>query len=141
MKACFAVLLSILSFTVSVDGQIPPAREIMKKSIPKDQQRPVSPPPSSAAKPAQTPAVKSVAPVIREKTEKEKAEIEKKTIEFQMQRAKEGSASSQYDLGMRFLTGNGVDKNEETARKWLGDAAKQGHTAAVKKIQELDKKK
>ena len=77
--------------------------------------------------------------IIREKTEAEKAEMIRKTIEFQKKRADEGSATAQYDLGIRYLTGDGVRKDRKLALQWLGKAADQGHTQATKKRDDLQK--
>ena len=66
-----------------------------------------------------------------------KEEQEAKIIAFQKKNAADGLPSAQFDLGMRFLTGNGVEKNPATARKWLEAAAKQGHTQAARKLEEL----
>ncbi len=74
------------------------------------------------------------------KTEKEKDELLRKTIEYQKKRAGEGSATSQYDLGMRYLKGDGLDKDLELARKWLTMSADGGNNQAREKLLELDKK-
>ena len=73
----------------------------------------------------------------REKTEAEKTEMVRKTIEFQTKRADEGFATAQYDLGLRYLTGDGVRRNRDAALLWLRKAADQGHTQAAKKLEEL----
>lgn len=44
--------------------------------------------------------------------------------------ADEGDAQSQFDLGIRYLHGNGVDKNERQAAEWLIAAANSGHKRA-----------
>ena len=66
-----------------------------------------------------------------------KEEQEVKIIAFQKKNAADGLPSAQFDLGMRFLTGNGVEKNPATARKWLAAAAKQGHSEAARKLETL----
>ena len=77
--------------------------------------------------------------ITREKTQAEKAETLRKTIDFQKKRADEGSATAQFDLGNRFLTGDGVTKNRDVALQWLRKSADQGHTQAIKKVEELQK--
>lgn len=140
MKAVIFALLSFSLLTTSGFGQATAPREIVKKAVPKDQRTPPAPP-ASAASSAKTPAqAKTVAPPVKVKTEAEKQEMEKKTVEFLTQRAKGGSASAQYDLALRYLDGKGVEKSEKEGRKWLEAAAKQGDAKAAKKIQELDKK-
>ena len=77
--------------------------------------------------------------IVREKTETEKIEILRKTVEFQRKRADEGSATAQFDLGVRYVTGDGVKKDRDLALQWLRKAADQGHTQAIKKMEELQK--
>ena len=67
------------------------------------------------------------------------AELLRKTVESQKKRATEGSAGAQYDLGIRYLTGDGVEKSPELGRKWLGLSAAQGNTGAIRKMEELKK--
>jgi hypothetical protein len=67
-----------------------------------------------------------------------KDEVERKRLEFQFDRAEKGSASAQYDLGVRFLKGDGVEQNEELGRSWLEKAAKQGDDAAFQKLKNSD---
>jgi hypothetical protein len=77
-------------------------------------------------------------PVDPEKARAAKDEAQRKTVEFQKKRAAEGSESAQYELGMRYLKGDGVEKDEATGRKWLTESAKNGYTAASKKLEDLD---
>ena len=114
---------------------------------------PGSPPPSSpgaAAKPAAGPA-SAIVPAqtttnatnlflnaVPGKSEKEKEESLRKTIEYQKQRAEEGSATSQYDLGMRYLKGDGLEKDLKLARTWLSKSAEGGNNQAKEKLLELD---
>lgn len=98
----------------------------------------LAPSPAPATPPAANSAATQFKPApIPEKTAAEKAAIVHKTVDSQRVRAEAGSAIAQYDYGMRFLNGNGVDKNEETARKWLELSAKQGNSQAEKKLAEL----
>ena len=78
--------------------------------------------------------------VVPEKTKEQKAEQVRKIVEFQKKRADAGAPTSQYDLGMRYLTGDGVEKDPELARKWLKAASTNGNSQATKKLAELDKK-
>lgn len=78
--------------------------------------------------------------VVPEKTQAQKDEILRKTIEFQKQRAAAGAPTAQYDLGMRYLTGDGMEKNSDLAKKWLTAASTNGSSQAVKKLEELKKK-
>jgi len=99
-----------------------------------------------AAAPAPATVKTNVAPpqiltnTVSEKTKEQKEEILQKTIAFQKKRAEEGAPTAQYDLGMRYLNGDGVEKNLELAQKWLQASAANGHTSAIKKLEELKKK-
>src|SRR6266496_3661584 len=73
--------------------------------------------------------------------EKAKQETLKKTIEFEKKNAEKGSAWAQYALGLRHLTGDGVEKDEAAARKWLEAAAKNDDSRAKKKLEELNEKR
>jgi len=77
--------------------------------------------------------------VVHQKTEEERFAEQQRVVAFQKQLAEGGRASYQYELGMRYVEGNGVAKDPEAARKWLGLAAKQGHADAKKKLDELAK--
>jgi len=50
--------------------------------------------------------------------------------------ARGGYAPAQFELGLCFLSGNGVEQDEAEAMKWLGRAAGQGHQEAQKTILE-----
>jgi hypothetical protein len=73
------------------------------------------------------------------KSDAEKAEEQQRIIAFQKLRAEAGKAVFQYDLGLRYLKGEGVEPDLELARKWIAAAAKQGHEQARKKLEEMDK--
>ena len=66
------------------------------------------------------------------------SEAAKKAVESQMKRAEAGSSGAQYDLGVRYLKGDGVEKDPSLARKWLSASAKQDNTSAQRKLAELD---
>jgi hypothetical protein len=78
-------------------------------------------------------------PSPKEKTEAEKAEEQQRIVAFLKLRAEAGKAAFQYDLGLRYLKGDGVEPDLELARKWIGAAAKQGHQQARKKLEEMGK--
>lgn len=158
MKASFVVLLVSL-FAVSTHGQPTSARAITKKVVAKETERratlqtniapkaaePAIPGstqanPTTTTVPAAT-AAKVAPPKPPEKTKEEKGAATKKIVEFQKRRAAEGYATAQYDLGVRYLKGDGVEKNPEEARKWLEAAAKQGNSMATQKLAELEKAK
>ena len=62
-------------------------------------------------------------------------ETKRKVLEFQMRRAAEGSPQAQYDMAIRYLEGDGVDKDPAKGRELLEQSAQGGHAAAVKKLQ------
>jgi TPR repeat protein len=153
MKQLVFTLLVFGGVTFTILGQATSAKAITKKTVERNEQRqeqiqrnapqpnqaqrsrPVPPAPPSISAPGN----QGVAPVAREKTKEEKDAILKKTIAFQQQRALSGSPSAQYDLGLRYHTGDGLEKNAELARKWFEAAAKQGNNRAAQKLEELNK--
>jgi len=78
------------------------------------------------------------APRSEPKTEAQRAKELERVIAFQRQQAAAGKASSQYDLGLRYLKGDGVTQDAEAARKWLSAAADRGHEEARQKLRQLD---
>ena len=62
------------------------------------------------------------------------SEKERKIFAFHKKRAEGGSATSQYEVGSRYLTGKGVEKNRVEAVKWLEKSAKQGNKKAAQKL-------
>ncbi|MBI3880609.1 MAG: sel1 repeat family protein [Verrucomicrobia bacterium] len=78
--------------------------------------------------------------------EKKEAAMEKmkatqaKVLALQMRQASNGSATFQFDLGARYLKGDGVEKNEDLAREWLEKSAAQGNNQA-KALLETTKQK
>lgn len=99
-------------------------------------------PPPAPVTPVTVPArpASPVTNVVPAKTKEQKAELVRKTVEFQKKRAEAGAPTAQYDLAMRYLTGDGVEKDPKLARKWLQTASTNGNNQAVKKLAELDKK-
>jgi hypothetical protein len=77
----------------------------------------------------------------REAAEKSKRDqaLKEKVIAFQREQATKGFPSFQYELGLRYLIGDGVEKNEVAAKGWLKLAAAQGHKQAAEKLKELSR--
>ncbi len=69
------------------------------------------------------------------------AEVERRTIEFQVKRAKEGSAYAQYDLGLRHWAGDGVALDRAEAIRLMEQSAKAGNTRATMKLAEWRREK
>ena len=140
--ASCALALMVLSWNTPIHAQS--AVQLTRKVVP-PASKPANPPAAQPAKPA--PAVPPTsgytpgavpAPPPPADAEKAKQETVKKTVEFQTKRATEGSASAQYELGLRYLKGDGVEVNEKTGRKWLEESAKNNYTLAKRKLEELD---
>jgi TPR repeat protein len=93
---------------------------------------------TTTAKPAEKPSAAvagktNVAPAITSGTYTEHDTF----LEFQKSQAKKGFPQSQYIMALRYLSGNGVPKDEAKARELLAAAAKQGHVKSREKLLEL----
>lgn len=56
---------------------------------------------------------------------------------FQVRQAEAGSASFQYELGRRYLNGDGVERDAAKAQEWFGKAAAQDHAQAKALLETL----
>lgn len=66
---------------------------------------------------------------------RKKAEAsESSTLQFQFRQAYSGSSEYEYVIGKRFLEGNGVVANRDTAREWFEKASAQGHKKAAEAL-------
>lgn len=65
-------------------------------------------------------------------------ETERKVLEFHIRQAEAGSARYQYELGLRYLEGRGVEQDPVKGREWLEKAAAGGNADAVLKIKALE---
>lgn len=77
-------------------------------------------------------------PVDKAKVAAEKEEAKQRLVAYQKDRAEQGSARSQYDVGLRYLAGDGVVQDVKVGREWLKKSAAQGNDDAVAKLKELD---
>lgn len=98
-----------------------------------------TPPPLPGTTPPARPQTNTVDAEILKKQAAQRAEALKRTIEFQKKRAEQGSAVAQFDLGKRYLAGDGLEQNLREARKWFEAAAKQGHAGAPARLDEVGK--
>lgn len=89
------------------------------------------PPPSPSIEQITAMAVSKVA------KENQKKEVAAKLLKTHQERAAAGYPSAQYDLGMRYLKGDGVAKDENLAREWLQKAAAQDHAEAKAALAKL----
>jgi hypothetical protein len=157
MKSLRLILLGALLFPLVVPmaahAQAYGARR-MTRRLPQAPPQPAASVNTNAPAPPQpTPAVTAPIPVVRtqavvrivqppvdpEKARLAKEEAVRKTVEFQKKRAEEGSESAQYELGVRYLKGEGVEKDEATGRKWLTMSAQNGYAPATRKLEDLNK--
>jgi len=74
-----------------------------------------------------------------EATARSKAATEVRVINYQLEQAEKGLPSFQYEVGKRYLRGDGVEKDEAKARAWFEKSAAQGESLAVKALAELKK--
>jgi TPR repeat protein len=142
MKAFTILLLALAQIVFVPNSWAQSARQLTRRITgegkpipppPPRPQRPAAPaPPAQSAVPAPPPR-----PVDPAKAAAAKAEKDKKTVEFLQKRAEQGSPSAQYDLGVRYLYGDGVDQDYAQGKKLLEDSAKNGNKQAVAKLQEL----
>ncbi|MGZ8900600.1 MAG: tetratricopeptide repeat protein [Limisphaerales bacterium] len=113
------------------------ATSLTRKVVPQQPApaRPAQPQYAAPPRPAAPP--RELTPEETSKVQVKQDKNEVKQFEFYKRRADEGSDDAQYQLGVRYLTGKGIAKDEKLGREWLGKAAKQGHSQASKKLAEL----
>lgn len=58
-------------------------------------------------------------------------------LSYQRSEAEKGNPQAQFALGIRYLTGNGVEQNQSLAQQWLEKASAQGNLKARSKLREL----
>jgi len=132
---CLLVIIAVLTFDSMANAQ---ARKLTRRIVNPDNTlrtpnspTPPAPPAPVSSAPAVTPAPAPAQPYVApEKTQEEKDAILRKTIEFQKQRAEAGAPSAQYDLGMRYFNGEGLEKDMDLAKKWLTAASTNGNNQA-----------
>ena len=115
------MLLGLVLLASEAQAQFRGARDYTKRiapQLPPPPARPVTP-----AQPAGTPAApaKPTDPAI---AKAEKDEATKKLIAYQKERAEAGSESCQLAMGVRYMTGDGVEQDLALSRKWLEASAK-----------------
>ncbi len=146
MKTSVALAIAFLTVLPSF-GQYSArrlTRRIAPQTQPPPQQAPAQPaqaaPAPAPVQPGyQAPAVAAPsAPVDPQKVAAQKSKSERDLLAWQKKRAEEGSDNAQYELGMRYMTGNGVEQDEKQGREWIEKAAKNGNAKAVKKLEELN---
>lgn len=58
----------------------------------------------------------------------------KQAASLYRQAAELGDPEAQYSLGLLYMEGHGLEKNEKTAVSWIQKAAEQGHNDAQRKL-------
>jgi TPR repeat protein len=133
-----ALLLGIFLGAISLQAQVGTSPRTLTRRI-EPLVRPQ--PPRAMGNPNQNgaPAPVSKAPLSVEEKEQKKLEQsaeEKKKLQWQMERAEKGSDPAQYALAMRYINGDGVEKDPVRGLKWLKESAKQDNGDAKKKLAE-----
>ena len=92
----------------------------------------------------QTPSISTNRVLIRlaakpdpEKVEAEKQRLSKNLLEFQQMRADQGSSRAQYDMGVRYLNGDGVEQDKTKAVDLFKKASAGGESMANRKLTQL----
>ncbi|GEM_PF-2250114 len=60
---------------------------------------------------------------------------EQRIVDFQLQKAISGNPTSQYDIGIRYLKGDGLDQDRAQALNWLKMADQGGNSRAKKQLE------
>src|SRR5881394_3185291 len=139
MKAALFAVLFMAAF--SAQAQVGTSPRTLTRRI-EPLTRPQPPRATAPAQPGVAPAATaSKAPLTPKEEEQKKMEESaeaKKKLQWQMERAEKGSDPAQYALGMRYVTGDGVPKDLEKAKKWLRESAKNGNADGKKKLPEVE---
>jgi hypothetical protein len=67
-----------------------------------------------------------------------KAETAAKVLAWHQEQAANGSAYAQYQMGLHYLNGEGVEKNVAIAMEWFLKSARQGNDEAYEKLKNVD---
>lgn len=70
------------------------------------------------------------APPVQQLTDEQKRATQSKVIAYQLSQASNGYPSFQYEIGKRFLNGDGVEANRDLALHWLRAACTNGNEQA-----------
>jgi hypothetical protein len=69
--------------------------------------------------------------------QKAAAETDQRLLKFQQQKAAEGNGYGQYELGLRYLNGRGVETNHALAIHWFRAACTNGYSGASNQLFKL----
>ena len=112
-----------------------------RPSLPKDleiERDPSAPAPAKSAPVVEAPKPAPIETDEKRKLQAGRARLNHNALMWQLERAQAGSATAMRSIGMRYLTGDGLEKNEAKAREWLKKGADGGDTAAIKELAKLD---
>lgn len=87
--------------------------------------------------PTVQPPARPTREIAREQSQPDPEELRKRIVAFQQRNADRGLATAQYDLGRRYLEGDGTAPDAVKARQWLALAAGQGHRQARELLDQL----
>ena len=133
----FLFCLLLLGIPFCANGQYS-ARQLTRKIVPQPDQQPARPnPPAQPSFPPGRPS--ATPPLESDRVRANREEAARKAVDFQKKRAEEGSGQAQYDLGVRYLKGDGVQRNDPLGREWLQKSANNGYIHAQRKLDELPK--
>lgn len=104
---------------------------------PPQQQAPAPAPQQVYRPPVVAPAAVAATHVDPAKVQAQKSKSERDLIAWQKKRAEDGSDNAQYELGVRYLKGDGVEQDAKAGREWIEKSAKAGNAKAIKKLEEL----
>jgi len=83
-------------------------------------------------------AIISINPQYAQREAETKRDVNKiKALTFNQTQAEKGDAYGQFRMGERYRDGDGVKKDEATAREYFTKAASQGHGEAAKALQDM----
>lgn len=74
--------------------------------------------------------VRAIVEADRKRPKEDPAVVDARVVQFLKERIADGSVDARYDLGVRYLEGRGVEKDQATARRLLTEAAERGHSDA-----------
>jgi TPR repeat protein len=77
-------------------------------------------------------------PLTPEQEAARKAETAAKVLAWHQEQAANDSAYAQYQMGLHYLNGEGVEKNVATAMQWFLKSARQGNDDAYEKLKNVD---
>jgi len=88
--------------------------------------------------------IRAINGIIAKQTEEQRlaqadraAKAKTKALQLNIEQAEKGDAYGQYRMGLRYLKGEGVEKDAKKAREWLTKAAAQNHSDAKSELEKM----